>query len=238
MGITTMLVIVIAAQFLRRSPSELGTVPYGHTDTGTPISGAHADGLFFKETLRTHQLWLISLVYFLTYFVYNVLMVHMVIFAEGEGISSSWAVTIMVFLGITGLAGRVIMGFVADRVGNRKVMILSSGLMMLSLVWLMVGRELWMLLLFALVFGFGHGGIATMESPITAKVFGLRAHGVILGLVFFCDTVGGAIGPFLAGYIHDMTSSYRLAFQVCAVLGLMNVIAICLIRPLPKRSLE
>jgi MFS transporter, OFA family, oxalate/formate antiporter len=95
-----------------------------------------------------------------------------------------------------------------------------------------------MLFLFGAVFGFGHGGVATMESPIVAHIFGMRSHGVILGLVFFSDTVGGAIGPFLAGYIFDVTRSYHLAFFLCAILGVVNLIAILLIRPLksPQRS--
>jgi MFS family permease len=96
-----------------------------------------------------------------------------------------------------------------------------------------------MLFLFGALFGFGHGGIATMESPIVATVFGMRAHGVILGVVFFCDTLGGAIGPFLAGYAFDVTRSYGFAFWLCAILGIIDLTAILLIRPLkrPERGI-
>ncbi len=89
-----------------------------------------------------------------------------------------------------------------------------------------------MLFLFGAVFGFGHGGIATMESPMVANIFGMRSHGVILGLVFFCDTVGGAIGPFLSGYIFDVTKSYSLAFSLCAILSVTSLVAISLLKPL------
>jgi MFS family permease len=176
--------------------------------------------------------WLISLVYFCTYFVYHIFVVHMVIYATGQGISSARAVGIMAFLGAAGIAGRIMMGFFADRIGNKQAMVLSAGLMMLALFWLLVAKDLWMLFLFGVAFGFGHGGIATMESPMVANVFGMRSHGVILGLVFFVDTVGGAIGPFLAGYIFDVTSSYRLALLLCAILGAINLIVILFLRPL------
>jgi MFS family permease len=65
----------------------------------------------------------------------------------------------------------------------------------------------------------------------------MRSHGAILGLVFFSDTVGGATGPFIAGYLFDVTGSYHLAFLLSAVLGVVNLIAILLIRPLksPER---
>ena len=226
------LVVVIAAQFLRGDPYQVGKLPYGYDGTIIAASGAPTDGLSFKEALCTKHVWLISLVYFCTYFVYYVFVVHMVIYATGQGISSPRAVSIMAFLGAAGIGGRILMSIFADRIGNKQAMVLSAGLMMLALCWLLVAKDLWMLFLFVSAFGFGHGGIATMESPIVANVFGMRSHGVILGLVFFCDTVGGSIGPFLAGYIFDLTSSYALAFLLCAVLSVINLIAIFVLKPL------
>jgi MFS family permease len=231
-GIVAMIVVIIAAQFLRRDPHQVGKLPYGWDEANTADPGPRTGGVPFGEALRTRQVWLISLVYFCTYFIYNVFLVHMVIYAIGKGIPSMKAVGIMVFLGGAGIAGRIILGIVADRIGNQRVMALSAGLMMVTLFWLLMAHELWMLFLFGLVFGFGHGGIATMESPIVAHVFGMRSHGVILGLVFFIDTIGGATGPFLAGYIFDVTRDYSLAFLLCAILGVINLIAISLVRPL------
>jgi predicted MFS family arabinose efflux permease len=231
-GSVVLVAVVIAAQFLKRDPYQVGKLPYGYDGTSTAASGAQTYGLSFKEALHTKQVWLISLVYFCTYFVYHLFVVHMVIYATGQGFSSTRAVGIMAFLGGAGIAGRIIMGIFADRMGNKQAMLLSAGLMMLALFWLLVAKDLWMLFLFGVAFGFGHGGVATMESPIVANFFGMRSHGVILGLVFFCDTIGGAIGPFLAGYIFDATSSYSLAFLFCAILGVINLIAISLLTPL------
>jgi MFS family permease len=231
-GSVVIVVVVIAAQFLRRDPYQVGKLPYGSDGTSTAASGEWTYGLSFKEALHTKQVWLISLVYFCAYFAYYIFVVHMVIYATGQGISSSRAVGIMAFLGAAGIAGRIIMGILADRIGNKRAMVLSAALMMLALFWLLVAKDLCMLFLFGIAFGFGHGGISTMESPIVANFFGMHSHGVILGLVFFVDTVGGAIGPFLAGYIFDVTGSYSLAFLLCAILGVINLIAILLLRPL------
>jgi MFS family permease len=231
-GSVTMVVVVIAAQWLKRDPSQLGKLPYGYDVTTTSTSGARTYDLSFKEALRTDQVWLISSVYFCAYFVYYVYVVHMVIYLTKQGVPSAQAVGIIAFLGAAGIGGRILMGLFADRFGNKQAMVLSSGLMMLALFWVLVAKDLWMLFLFAVVFGFGHGGIATMESPIVANIFGMRSHGVILGLVFFCDTIGGSIGPFLAGYIFDVTSSYTLAFLICAILSVITLIAILLLRPL------
>jgi MFS family permease len=111
-------------------------------------------------------------------------------------------------------------------------MMLGAVLMLFASFWLLAAREIWMLFLFGAAFGFCHGGIATMESPMVANLFGMRSQGVILGLVFLCDTVGGAIGPFLSGYILDVTNSYRLAFLLCAFLSITNLSAILFLKPL------
>lgn len=231
-GIVVIVIVVIAAQFLRRDPYQSGKLPYGYDGANTSASGAGTYGLFFREALLTNQVWLISLVYFCTYFIYSIFVVHTVIYATGKGFSSVQAVAIMAFLGGGGIAGRMLMGIFADRIGNKQAMVFGAGLMMVTLFWLLMAKDLWMLFLFGVIFGFGHGGMATMVSPIVANVFGMRSHGVILGLVFFSDTVGGATGPFLAGYIFDVTNSYHLAFLLCAILSVVNLIAILLIKPL------
>ena len=231
-GSVTIVVIALSAQFLRRDPYRMGNLPYGSDGKSTTVSGAGAHGLFFTEALHTRQVWLMCFVYFCTYFIYNLVVVHMVIYAKGEGISQAQAVSILVFMGAAGIAGRILLGVFADTMGNRKTMALSAGLMMLALFWLLVARDAWMLFLVGLAFGFSHGGLATMESPMVANVFGMRSHGTILGLVFFCDTIGGATGPFLAGYIFDVTRNYNFAFLLCAILGIVNLAAILLLRPL------
>jgi MFS family permease len=140
----------------------------------------------------------------------------------------------MGYLGGAGIAGRILTGILADRVGNKYAMMLSAGLMAIALFWLLVAGDLWMLFVFGVAFGFGHGGMATLESPMVAHVFGMRSHGVILGLVFFCDTVGGAIGPFLAGYAFDLSGNYDLSFLLCALLSVVNFAAILFLKPLKK----
>jgi MFS transporter, OFA family, oxalate/formate antiporter len=231
-GSVVIVVVVIAAQFLRRDPNQVGKLPYGYDGTGADASDVETNGLSFREALRTHQVWLISLIYFCTFFIFYVLLVHLIIYATGQGISSARAVRIMAFLGGAGIAGRTLMGIFADRIGNKQAMMLSAGLMMLALFWLLVAKDIWMLFLFGAAFGFGHGGMATMESPMVANVFGLRSHGVILGLVFLCDTVGGATGPFLAGYAFDVSHSYNQSFLLCAILSVISLVAILFLKPL------
>ena len=66
---------------------------------------------------------------------------------------------------------------------------------------------------------------------MVAELFGLRAHGVILGMTIFCGMVGGAVGPLVAGMIFDVTGSYQLAFLILAGIIVITLILTSLLRP-------
>ncbi|GAI56795.1 unnamed protein product [marine sediment metagenome] len=94
----------------------------------------------------------------------------------------------------------------------------------------MAAKEVWLLYLFAVVFGFGYGGLAALMSPVPAELFGLRSLGTIVGAVMCSFTIGGAIGPVLAGRIFDVTGSYYLAFMTCTAVGITGIIVSALLR--------
>ena len=89
-----------------------------------------------------------------------------------------------------------------------------------------------MLYLFVAVFGFASGGCGTLASTLVAELFGLRSHGLILGVTNLGYCIGAAVGPFLAGYIFDVTSSYYVAFLVCAAISVTGLILSALLRPI------
>jgi MFS family permease len=103
-----------------------------------------------------------------------------------------------------------------------------------TFLWLQVADELWMLYLFAVIYGFAHGGLFTLMSPWIAELFGLDSHGAIFGTVGFVGIMGGALGPVLFGRIFDVTRSYQLAFLVCTVISIVAIILSLLVRPLTE----
>jgi len=71
-----------------------------------------------------------------------------------------------------------------------------------------------MLYLFAVIYGFAHGGFFAVMSPLVAELFGTVSHGVNFGMVLFLSQIGGAIGPVITGRIFDVAHSYQLAFLI------------------------
>jgi MFS family permease len=88
-----------------------------------------------------------------------------------------------------------------------------------------------MLYVFAVIFGFAYGGFAPLTSLTVAELFGLRAHGTILGGTEIFYTIGAAIGPVFAGSIFDATGNYQYAFLTSGLLCVMALIWVSLLKP-------
>jgi MFS family permease len=169
------------------------------------------------------------------FFLHTVL-VHVVPHATGLGILAASAANILATIGGLSIAGKIIMGSAADRIGNRLAIIISSILISAALLWLGSARELWMLYLFAIIFGFGYGGFAATQLPIVAELFGLRSVGIILGFTSFSFAVGGAIGPFLGGWLFDVTGEYTVSFLVTAGVAIIGLILAISLRPISSEG--
>jgi MFS family permease len=134
-------------------------------------------------------------------------------------------------MGIACIAGRIVLGRALDRIGSRKGLILGFAVMALSLLLVAVSVSLTALYVFAVLFGFAFGACVTCESPIVADLFGLRSHGVLLGIIACGFTLGGGVGPFVMGYIFDVFARYQSAFVLCAALSAAGLLLARTLKP-------
>ncbi len=231
LGIIALEFIILAAQFLKRDPGQVGQLPYGENEVKEQGLSLEARELSFREAIRTRQLGTLFAIYFSYGFWLNSIMVHAVPHATDLGISATSAANILAIIGGGSIGGKMIMGSAGDRIGNMKAFIVSFILVSVALFWLLVAKEVWMLYLFAIVFAFGYAGVATLGSPIVAELFGLGSHGAILGAIVFVYTIGGAVGPIVTGLIFDIIGSYQVAFLACAALAVIGLVLASLLRP-------
>ena len=235
-GIGAIIVIVLAAQFLRRDPSQVGQLPYGQGEVKDENTDPRPRGLTLRQALGTRQFWMFTLAMACFGACLFVIMVHVVPHATDLGISPAKAANILAIIGASGIIGRIGMGALADRISNKRAFAIYFVLVAITLILLMVAKELRLFYLFATVFGFAYGGYATVMAPLVADLFGLRSHGVILGSGTFGATAGGAIGPVAAGRIFDVTGSYQLAFIICIILSAIGLVAVSLLKPGREKS--
>ena len=159
-------------------------------------------------------------------------MIHIAPHATELGISAADAAKILATVGGVSIVGRIALGYAADKFGNRQAIIFGFILMSSALFWVVPVTEIWMLYLIAAVFGFAHGGIGSSESPLIATLFGLRSHGLIFGVIGLSFAIGAATGPFIAGYIFDVTGGYQSAFLVTAIISVAGLVFTVLLKPI------
>lgn len=233
-GLIALVFVTVAAQFLRRDPSQKGVLPYGANEAEGKSSDLQAQGLSLQQATHTRQLWLVGVMYFLNLFAQIGILVHIVIHITGMGFSSVAAASTMAVIGGAGVVGSIMIGNIADRIGNKRSLIVSFILMAIVLFWFMMAREMWMLYLLTAIWGFVVTGQTVLYSPAVAELFGLRAHGAIFGVVALIGTMGGAVGPVVIGHIFDVTGSYQLAFLLCTLVSIAGLTLALLLRPIPK----
>jgi MFS family permease len=234
-GVAVFLFVVAATQFLRRDPGQIQQLPDKGESEGNHLTARSADGSFtFKEAVKTPQFWIVFGLLFCFGFGSFAIAVHIVPHAIDLGIPIVTAANILAVRGAMSILGNNILGALADRIGNRQIFIIGLIITSAAFFWLSIADELWMLYLFIVVSGFAGGGMGASESPLTAWLFGINSHGLIYGVVHVGFTIGAAAGPFLMGYIFDVTDSYRLAFLTCAVLSVIGLILTVILRPTRK----
>lgn len=236
LGIINLVCVILAAQFLRRDPGQMGLLPYGANEVSQKSLIPEDKGLSLGEAIRTGQFWLFFTILFSIGVWLQAIFVHIAPYATDIGISPTAAATILTILGGLSIPGKLMLGSIGDRVGNKQAYVAFLILVSASLFWLVTAKELWMLYLFAAVFGFGQGGGSALYSPIVAELFGLGSHGVILGAVNLGFTIGGTVGPLVAGYVFDVTGGYYLAFLICAIVCVIGLILTLLLRPISREG--
>lgn len=232
MGISVVIIIVVAALFLRRDPEERGLLPYGYEKEKTCNSVTKNDGLCLSEVLRNKQFWLLNYISFGDLFLINVVVVHLVSYAVSLDIPANAAASILSVAAGVSIPGRIIVGGVADKIGNRAALMMCLFMSIVAFLLLLIAKEMWLLYLFAIIYGFGLWASGSIVSPITAELFGLKSHGTILAFNILSHTIGGAVGPLLIGHIYDVTGSYQLGFIICMAISIAGFIAITLLRPI------
>jgi len=213
--------------FFYYRPQDKGLTPYG-SDEKAPAPGAEkkmaaakipvARDWTFSQILRSSQLWLLVLSYALYWGVAGYLILaHQVRFAEDVGYSSIFSVSIFALFGVTVFLGQM-SGFLSDRVGREKAATMASALSIAALAALLFVRDNsqpWLLYVYSICFGYGGGLFTPTIFAGSADIFYGRYFGTVSGLLLTGMGVGAVFGPWLGGYIYDVTGSYRPSFVLC-----------------------
>ncbi len=147
-------------------------------------------------------------------------MTHIVPRAQDFGLTPVQAAGVMSIMTAVSVVSRLAGGMIADRMDKRRLLFFLLSVMALAMIGLSLARVPWMLYPFAIVFGITYGGTDTSIIAIVTDVFGTAKVGTMMGILMISWGLGSASGPYLAGWIFDLTGAYTWAF-ITAAAGLL-----------------
>jgi MFS family permease len=149
--------------------------------------------------------------------------VHIVAYARdlGHGVAHG-ARMLSVMLGM-GVASRLASGWIADRVGGVRTLLLGSALQCLTLALYLPFGDLASLYVVSALFGLSQGGIVPAYAIIVRESFAPREAGARIGAVVMATILGMAFGGWMSGAIFDLTGSYQSAFVNGIIWNLLNL---------------
>ena len=224
-GVVGFAVLIIPAFFIYRTPEERGLKPYGAEETPagqSPRSPSAEHGLTTREALKSKAFWTAWGIHTLASIPLLIVMVHIVPHCIDMGISKTAAAGALGLIAAVAIAGRLLMGAIADKIGFKFGVGVSLALCAAMMLFLIPIRSVGMVYLFAIVFGIGYGGKSATLPGLVGYLMGTRSLPVLIGVIATAWGVAGIIGPPLGGYVFDVTHSYTIAFivgAVCYVIG-------------------
>lgn len=217
--------LVMVAQLMKLDPQSIGVLPDGESDLSFDSSTkAIEESLSSQKAFRSRQFWILCFIEFAVFFCLFTIIIHIVPHARDLGMSPAVSAAVLSTIGSISIVGRLVTGSLIDRIGGKRSLIFCFTVLIGSLALLQLATTTWMMFLFAVFYGFAHGGFFTVMSPLIAESFGTDALGQLFGVVLFVGTLGGTIGPTASGYIFDITGSYQASFATLAgfaILGLL-----------------
>ncbi|HXJ84070.1 MAG TPA: MFS transporter [Candidatus Methylomirabilis sp.] len=157
--------------------------------------------------------------------------VHIVAYSADLGYGAARGAQMLSLMLGAGVVSRLVSGWICDRIGGRRTLVLGSGLQALALALFLPFNGLASLYILSALFGLVQGGIVPAYAVIIREFFPADEAGVRVGTVLMATVFGMALGGWLSGVIFDLTGSYQAAFFNGFVWNLLNFgIAVALLR--------
>ncbi len=152
--------------------------------------------------------------------------VHIIAYCGDLGYGAARGAQMLSLMLAMGIASRLISGWIADRIGGLKTLLLGSVLQGIALLGFLFADSLVSLYIIAGMFGLFQGGIVPAYALIIREHFDPKEAGARVGTVLMCTLYGMALGGWMSGAIFDLTGSYRAAFFNGTAWNLLNVVIV------------
>ncbi len=210
-----LVLLVLAAIIVKSRPSDAGELAFGAKDSGPKVSGVVPElpGMTFAEAKSTSTFWILCFIASMTFYAMMSAMAHLFLHMMDLGFKPPEAAKGLSIMFGLALVGKLVFGFLADVMDQKKVFLGNMAVMLAGALALTTLNKDFIWAAVAL-FGLGWGGMYTMLQLQAINAFGLKAAGKILGVLVMVEAIGGGVGIFLTGALFDAYKSYQVPFII------------------------
>jgi MFS family permease len=233
-----MLILGIPLSFLiRNRPEQYGYLADGESpqDLRPPLKNqGKGVEIGFKEALKQRAFFYLTLSETIRIMVLSAVFIHVMPYLSSVGIPRPTAGMVAAAIPLVSIVGRFGFGWLGDVFDKRYVMAIASCLMGMGMLVFYYVQQIWVTLIFLLLFCPGYGGNMVLGRTLLREYSGKDSFGKMLGIMMGFASIGGLLGPVLAGWIFDSLGDYHLIWLVfCGSIGL-SIGLVLKIKPVMK----
>ena len=160
---------------------------------------------------------------------------HLKLYLRDLDFTQSHAAQIMSLVLLSSLAGRVLMGMLADVLHRKYVMIIIYMIVGSSIPLLLVPDFPARLYIFAVLFGIGLGGDYMIIPLMAADLFGVKRLGRVMGIILVADGIAESVSPMLVGALYnEALKSYLTGFSLLIGVAVAGAVIVSFLPKLEK----
>jgi predicted MFS family arabinose efflux permease len=229
-GILAWILLIPAALLVRRPP------PAPARSSGEAGGNTHSQSAF--QALQSTPFLVLGLTFFACCAAHSGPIFHMISYATFCGIAPLSAVSIYSVEGLAGLAGRLLLGVLADRLGAKPILVAGLLVQALAIAGYLVVDELGEFYALAAVFGTAYGGVMPLYAVLARGYFGQEVMGTVFGAATMLSSLGMAFGPLAGGWAFDRFGDYSWLYvgSFAVALGALAIALAFPRLPAPERG--
>ena len=225
LGLLTLVVAFPAVALWIREPR-----PGEGERRSSAMTAAALPGLTAREAVRTARFWLMGAAFFLVAISVNGTVAHVAPLLTDKGVSTAQAAATMGVFGLATMSGRLLAGWLADRIFAPYVATVFFLAPIAAFLFLATAAGV-LPVVGVILLGLGLGTKIDLIAFLVSRYFGQRAFGTLYGYCFMIFGLGSSSGRFVLGYVYDLAGSYNPALMAAAVALVVAVISVNLLGP-------
>lgn len=239
-GAVVLLVLVpLSGLVMRDGPAALGQLPDGDHRTPDASSAPRADawGMERREAMRTGIFWTITAAMASSAMIGTGMAFHQISLLGERGFTPTQAAAVFVPLTVAGITATILVGWLADRVHPRGLLIFAMLTLAAGMVVVQHVEPGWAAMLYAGALGGSVGAGRAIEGAVVPRLFGTRRLGSIRATVMTVTVGATAFGPVALAVGAERLGGYPAILNLLLALPAAAILAalVCRVPAVPAQ---